>query len=172
MDYGGGRASSWLDHGPNAFLPSLAQGHQVLGHKTAFNFPYVNEINDSFYFTTLHTTPNLEVVSTYFSLIQHSEHTQVLLQISPCPAGKTTTTKKHLLLECFCNQIYQKPQKTQTSIICTLLQLRKRCQAGAVDAKITQLQLNIKPGRLLQSLSSSFGPPACSPETAPLSIEP
>lgn len=100
MDYGGGRASSWLDHGPNAFLPSLAQGHQVLGHKTAFNFPYVNELNDSFYFTTLHTTPNLEVVSTYFSLIQHSEHTQVLLQISPCPAGKTTTTTKSI---CYLN---------------------------------------------------------------------
>lgn len=48
----------------------------------------------------------------------------------------------------------------------------RRPQAGAADSKETQLQLNIKPGRLLQSFSSSFGPPACSPGTAPLCIQP
>lgn len=151
-------------------------------------------------FIKFYTTLNLEVVSTYFFLIQYSEHIQVLLQISPCPAEKKKDVK-HLLLECFCNQTYQKPQKTQTSLICTLLQLSKRepyktqkrlktkglekyrgaaarkpvwrtSQVGAVDSKKNQLQLNSKPGKLLQSLSSSFGPPACSPGTAPLSIEP
>lgn len=86
MDHPGGRASSWSDHGPNAFLalPSLAQGHQagVIRQPLIF-YMQMNLMAD---FIKLYTTLNSEVVSTYFFLIQHSEHIQVLLQIPPCPA--------------------------------------------------------------------------------------
>lgn len=39
-------------------------------------------------FIKLCTTLNLEVISTYFFLIQHSEHIQAPLQILPCPEEK------------------------------------------------------------------------------------
>lgn len=148
-------------------------------------------------FIKVFTALNIEVISTYFLLIQHSERIWVLLQLSPCPKVKKKV--QHLLLECFCNQTYQNPQKTQTSPICTLLQLGKRepyktqkrlktrglakhrsvavhkavwrrSQAGTIDSKKNKLQLDTEPGKLPQSLSSSFGPPACSPGTAHFSI--
>lgn len=119
---------------------------------------------------------NLEIISTYFFLIQHSEHISVLLQLPPCPKVKKKKKMQHLLLQCFCNQTYHNPQKTQTSPICTLLQLRKiklyktqkrlkkgwqntgvllcikavwrRSQPGTTDSKKNKLQLDTETGSL------------------------
>lgn len=196
MDHAGGRASSWLDHGPDVFLtlPRLAGGHQAAAITQPLFF-YL-KVNLMTAFVKLFTALNVEVISTYFFLIQHSEHIGVLLQLFPCPKVKKKV--QHLLLGCFCNQTYQRPQKTQTSPICTLLQLRKRepyktqkrlktkglakyrsaavhkavwrrSQVGTIDSK-NKLRLDTEPGRLPQSLSSSCGPPVCSPGTVPFSI--
>lgn len=88
MDHAGGRASSWLDHGPDVFLalPRLAGGHQAAAITQPLFF-YL-KVNLMAAFIKLFTALNVEVISTYFFLIQHSEHIGVLLQLFPCPKVK------------------------------------------------------------------------------------
>lgn len=91
--HAGGRASSWLDHGPDGFLllPRLAGGHQAgVVIQPLFFYLWVNLVAA---FMKFFTVLNLKALSTYFFLIQHWEHIQVLLQIPPCPKIKKKKKK-------------------------------------------------------------------------------
>lgn len=75
------------------FPASALVGWRTPGRSRNTAFIFLLWVNLMAAFIKFFTALNLKALSTYFFLIQHSEHIQVLLQISPCPKVKKKKKK-------------------------------------------------------------------------------